>query len=288
MKVPRSPAHREVRSVWSRAGLACLLAVLAVIPLISTSLGARAQEATPIAAGSIVTPTPGCGERLGIGDASVSCLTFVHASGDAGSVDISLDGSTLFTGVSFASSTGFVAVPAGTYHISVAATGQPETVLLDDPNLEVTEGVGVEIAIVGSRDGSTLRSLTLPIDPTTPSAGSASLRIVQAIPDAPPLDIGLAGGETLIDSLVPLAASGYLSIPATTASIEVRTAGTSDVLFPIPNFTVAGGATLTVYALGTVTNPTGITLLTVIVPGDEGVSSGTPAATGTPVATPAA
>lgn len=266
----------------SHVHLKVMLILMSMIPLLLTGTAARAQEATPISAGTSPTPGAGCGERLGIGDGTVACLTFVHASSDAGSVDISIDGRVLFSGVGFDSSTGFVAVPAATYAISISAAGQPDTILIEDSGLDLAAGVGVEFAIAGSRDASTLQSLVLPIAPAAPPAGSVSLRVVQTIPDAPPLDIGLAGGDTLIGNLAPLTASGYLSSPATSTSIEVRAAGSADVLFPVPTFPVPSGATITIYALGTVTNPTGISLLTVLVPG-----AGQPVA-GTPVATPAA
>lgn len=253
-----------------RSVLVSLLLAAALLP----KIGAVAQESTPVPAG---TPAPArsCGERLGIGDASVACLTFVHASSDAGPVDISIDGAVLFSGVAFGSSTGFVALPAGTYDVVVTASSQPSAVLIESPGQQLSEGQGVEVAIAGSRDGATLAALTLPVDPATPAPGTASLRVVQAIPDAPPIDIGLTTGETLIPGLVPLTASGYLTIPATAASIEVRAAGSPDALFPVPDFTAADRATLTVYALGSVTNPTGIILLTVLVPGGEGQSPGT-------------
>ena len=257
------------RSTLSLALMTLLLAIL-----LMPRIGMAAQEATPPPAG---TPAPArsCGERLGIGDPSVACLTFIHGSSDAGPVDISIDGAVVFSGVAFGSSTGFVALPAGAYDVVVTGSSQPDAILIDRPDQQLGQGQGVEVAIVGSRESSTLTALTLPIDPATPVPGTASLRVVQAIPDAPPLDIGLSAGETLIPDLAPLTASGYLTIPATAASIDVRAAGSPDVLFPVPDFTGIDSATLTVYALGSVTNPTGIVLLTVLVPVGESQSPGT-------------
>ncbi len=264
----------------STLGTALMTLLLAIVLL--PQIGMGAQESTPLPAGT-PTPAQSCGERLGIGDASVACLIFIHGSSDAGPVDISVGGAALFSGVAFGSSTGFVALPAGTYDIVVTASSQPDAVLIDAPNQQLSAGHGVEVAIVGSRDSATLTALTLPVDVATPAPGTASLRVVQAIPDAPPLDIGLPAGATLISGLAPLTASGYLTIPAAAASIEIRAAGSPDVLFPVPNFTAPDGATLTVYALGSVTNPTGIVLLTVLMPGSESQPPGTLV-----VATPAA
>ena len=257
------------RSTLSTALMTLLVAIVLLPPI-----GMAAQEATPLPVG---TPAPArsCGERLGIGDVSVACLTFIHGSSDAGPVDISVDGAVLFSGVAFGASTGFVALPAGAYDVVVTGSSQPDAVLIDRSDQQLGEGQGVEVAIIGSRERATLTALTLPVDPGTPVPGTASLRVVQAIPDAPPLDIGLSTGETLIPDLAPLTASGYLTIPATAASIEVRAAASPDVLFPVPNFTGTDGATLTIYALGSVTNPTGIVLLTVLVPGGESPPPGT-------------
>ena len=261
------------------------LAIVLVVAMVGARATHAAQDATPVPTASSGASAPSCGERLGIGDASVACLTVVQAATDAGSVDIRLDGNGLFSGVAFASATGFVTVPAGGHDLSITAAGQPDSVLVDLSGLETTAGMGVEIAIVGSRTAGTLQALTLPIDSAAPPAGSASLRIVQAVPDAPPVDLGLAGGQTLIPDLAPLSASDYLAVPTAATAVEIRTAGTADALFPIPGVTLPDGATVTVYALGTVTNPTGITLLTVLVPGtpSPGMGTGTP-----PAATPVA
>ena len=275
------------RAIGRRARCCVHLGRWLAIALIVSMVGARAthaaQDASPVPATSPGASAPSCGERLGIGDASVACLTVVQAASNAGSVDIRLDGNGLFSGVAFASATGFVSIPAGGHDLSITAAGQPDNVLVDLSDLETTASIGVEIAIVGSRTAGTLQALTLPIDGAAPAAGRASLRVVQAIPDAPPVDLGLASGETLIANLAPLGASDYLSVPASATAVEIRTAGTADVLFPIPGVTLPDGATATVYALGTVTNPTGITLLTVLVPGTPSPSRGTP-----PVATPVA
>lgn len=260
-------------------GLPRRLAALSILILavaMATAAAVRAQEATPIVPTGTGATTIPCGERLGIGDATVACLAIVHAALDAGPVDISVNGTVLLTGVAAATSTGFIALPADTYDLSVTASGQPGTVLLDLPDQTLGAGAGTEVAVVGSRDSSTLTALVLSIDPIAPADGTSSLRVVQAIPDAPPLDIGLETGETLIAGLPPLTATGYVTAPATATSIVVRPAGAPDVLFPLPGFTPPSAGTLTIYALGTVTNPTGISLLTVVVPGSTTDVPGTP------------
>lgn len=274
----------RVRTLLNRNGPAGrhFLAVTLVLTfsLLSTVV-VTAQDATPV---PIATPASGqsCGERLGIGDAQVACLTFVHASQDAGLVDISVDGAVLFSGVAFGSSTGFIAVTAGAYDVVVSAASQPDAVLLESTDQTYAAGQGTEIAIVGSRESQTLGALSLPIDPVAPAAGTASLRVVLAIPDAPPVDLALSTGEMLLSGIAPLTTSDYLTVPVTSTSIEIRAAGSSDVLLPIPNFAAPDGGTVTIYALGTVTNPTGIILLSVLVPGSAG-SGQAPIAVSTPV-----
>ena len=273
-----TPRTLDVRLSLLRLAIATVVLAIGLTRLAS----AEAQDATPVPISSPVA-SQSCGERLGIGDPSVACLTLIHGSADAGPIDVSIDGAVLFTGLAFGSSTGFVALPAGTYDIRVTATSQTDAVLFDSPEQQFRAGQGVELAIVGSRDASTLAGLTLPIQPEAPAGGTASLRIVQAIPDAPPLDIALSSGQTVVSGLAPLTASDYLSVPAAAASITILAAGTTDVLFPVPAFTASDGATITVYALGSVTNPTGIVLLTVLVPGPGGEGASPPM-----VATPAA
>lgn len=66
-------------------------------------------------------------------DAGSALVRLFHAAPDAPAVDVLADGEPLFENVVFEESTNYVAVPAGTYTLSVTPAGDPETVVAEFP-----------------------------------------------------------------------------------------------------------------------------------------------------------
>ncbi|GAB3667093.1 DUF4397 domain-containing protein [Halopiger thermotolerans] len=64
-------------------------------------------------------------------DAGSALVRAFHASPDAPAVDVYADGEPLFTGLSFGESTNYLAVPAGSYALSIRPAGDPETVVAE-------------------------------------------------------------------------------------------------------------------------------------------------------------
>jgi hypothetical protein len=91
--------------------------------------------------------------------------------------------------------------------------------------------------------------------------GDACVNVVHAVPDAPAVDIALAGGAVLVSDLAFGPASDYLEVPAGTYDLEVRVAGTMDVALPLPAVALEDDMLYDVIAVATVADGT----LTVIV-----------------------
>ena len=253
-----------------------IMVSMAVIALVAMA-GLAAQPST---ARQISSPTASsCGELLGIGDASVACITVVHVSPDAGTVDLSLNGKTAISGVRAMASSPYVGVAGGTYTLTLTAADDPETTVTETRNVKLAAGRAYELALLGSETAGTLRLTPLAVEPNNDKAAGL-LRVVQAIGDAPPLSIQ-AGADTIATDLPPLDASDYAAVPAGNVSITVTLNGAPQPLVPIRSIaSVAGGAT-TIYLTGTMTNPAAASVLTVTTAGSGFAGTATPGTPGT-------
>ncbi|HOT49768.1 MAG TPA: DUF4397 domain-containing protein, partial [Candidatus Hydrogenedentes bacterium] len=87
-------------------------------------------------------------------------------------------------------------------------------------------------------------------DNSAPPPGQARLRLVHASPNAPPVDVAVAGGPVLFSNVAYKNAGNYVTRAAGTANLEVREAGTSNVLLPLPNLPLNNCSVYTLFLLG--------------------------------------
>uniref|UniRef100_A0A7D5KFK9 DUF4397 domain-containing protein n=2 Tax=Natrinema halophilum TaxID=1699371 RepID=A0A7D5KFK9_9EURY len=78
-------------------------------------------------------------EPLVLLDAGSALVRAVHASPDAPAVDVYADDELLFENLSFGESSDYIAVPAGTYTVSIRPAGDPETTVF---SADVTREIG--------------------------------------------------------------------------------------------------------------------------------------------------
>ena len=94
------------------------------------------------------------------------------------------------------------------------------------------------------------------MDRTPLGAGQARVRVVHASPDAPAVDVALAGGDVLIGETSFPDASDYIEVEAGVYDLEVRPAGTTDVALPLAGVEFAAGFVYDVFAVGQVADGT--------------------------------
>ncbi|HEV2128529.1 MAG TPA: DUF4397 domain-containing protein [Thermomicrobiales bacterium] len=98
--------------------------------------------------------------------------------------------------------------------------------------------------------------------------------MIHASPDAPAVDIAVADGDVLIESLEFPNASDYLEVPAGTYDLEVCPAGTTDVALDLPGVELEAGMVYDVFAIGQLADET---LTVLIVPATTTAAQATPA-----------
>lgn len=191
----------------------------------------------------------------------------VHASPDAPNVDILVNGIPAFTNVPFQAVSSYATLPAGTYNIKVVPAGSAAPVVID---ADVTIEAGNDYTVAATNVLASITPLVLVDDNSAPAAGNAHVRFVHASPDAPAVDVAVAGGPVLFADYEFGEFSPYTPVPAGTYDLEVRLAGTTTVALPLPGITLEAGKVYTAFAMGLVGDGT----LTAVLSVDNATSGG--------------
>jgi hypothetical protein len=170
----------------------------------------------------------------------------VHASPDAPAVDLLVDGGVAGSGLAFPGNTAYLEVNAGTRNVRVNVAGTSTSVI--DAN--VTLAAGTTYTVFACDSVSKIDTVILTDDLTTPAAGKAHVRFVHLSPDAPAVDVAVAGGPVLFANRAYKEFTAYAPVDAGTYDLEVRPAGSSTVVLPLDDVTLQAGRIYTVFARG--------------------------------------
>lgn len=170
-----------------------------------------------------------------------------HCSPDAPAVDIWIDGERAIENVEFGTIGDYVDLSSGSHDVALSAAGE------DDPVFESSVGVQGETAYTVLATG-TLDDLDLTIlvdEPQTVPEGAAHVRFVHCAPDAPAVDVRVAGGPTLFEAVEFREAGDYAVVDAGDYEIEVVPTGSDDPALS-PSVSLSGGTAVSAVAMGTV------------------------------------
>jgi LPXTG-motif cell wall-anchored protein len=174
-----------------------------------------------------------------------------HLAPDAPNVDVYVNGEPVLTDVAYTTISDYLPLPAGTQQVTVYATGDTSTPVIDTP-VEVAAGGAYTIAAVGLVADGSLTAQVYEDDLRAPSAGNAKVRVVHASPDAGPVDVVPRGGDPLVEGLTFPDATPYVEVPEGTYTLDVNPAGTTDTVLTVPDVALADGAVYSAFAVGTV------------------------------------
>ena len=170
----------------------------------------------------------------------------VHASPDAGTVDVYVDGSKLLSNFAFGTITDYVSVAAGSHNIQVAPAGKGVSAAVITQSVSVVAGMAYTVAAIGTTASGF--ALTAFVDNNQISDGTMSkVRVYHLSPDAGPVDVA-AGGQKLISGLTYKNGSDYLTVPANAYNFTV-TATDSNSQVPLAA-TLKGNMVYSVFAVG--------------------------------------
>ena len=174
-------------------------------------------------------------------------LRAVHASPDAGIVDILVDNVIVASDVAFKGVLGYTDVPAGDRNIKVN-TG-PGTSVID---ATVPLAGGTDYTVLAVDFAANIEPLLLDDNTTTPTPGNAKVRVVHASPDAPNVDV-LVDGSIVLTNVAFKEFSDYLEVPAGDRNFKVNATGTTLTVIDVTP-TLIDGNIYTVVALNRLAN----------------------------------
>jgi LPXTG-motif cell wall-anchored protein len=173
----------------------------------------------------------------------------VHASPDAPAVDVYVNGNETLSDVGFFAASNYLSVPAGAYDFQVTPAGSPASDAVIDAQ-DVALAAGQDYTVVAVNTVANIEPLVLEDNNAAPAAGKAHVRFVHASPDAPAVDIKVAGGPTIFSNIAFKGVGTYTPVDAGTYNLQVTPAGASDVVLDLPNITLEAGTVYTVFATG--------------------------------------
>lgn len=209
----------------------------------------RSQVVALVLALSVVLTASGCGNDNNsnpVAPVQQARVMAVHASPDAPAVDLLVDGTIAGSGLAYPNNTGYLTVNAGTRNVKVNVAGTSNTVI--DANLPVLGGVNYSVFAIGAV--ASIGALVVTDDLTAPASGKAHVRFVHLSPDAPAVDVAVTGGSVVFADRAFQQYTAFTPLDAGTYDLEVRLAGTSTVVLPLPGIALTAGKIYTVFAKG--------------------------------------
>jgi hypothetical protein len=178
---------------------------------------------------------------LGAGLASAQAgngyVRVVHASPDAPAVDIYVESNIVLEALPFREYSDYLAVPAGTYTVSIKVSGTDTTVKSFPVTLAAGKyysAIAVGYATGGKQPGFDV--LALEDDLALPANNGVKLRVIHGAPGAPAVDVYVTTpfetlmGKTAALTKVPFKAySPYVTVPVGTYQARVAVADTKTV-----------------------------------------------------------
>jgi hypothetical protein len=179
---------------------------------------------------------------------STAKVRVVHASPDAPAVDVWVNGQKALTNVPFFTASNYLDLPGGSYDIQVVPTGQTEPKVIDAKGVMIEGGKAYTIAATGKL--AEIKATILADNLSAPAAGKAHVRVIHFSPDAPAVDVKVAGGPTLIPNLAFPKDSGYLPVDAGSYDLQVTPAGADAVVLDLKGTRLEAGKIYDVFAVG--------------------------------------
>lgn len=185
----------------------------------------------------------------------------VHLSAGAPRVDVYVDGTKMMAAVPFKTASKYHRMPASVHTLVLRAAGSaPNSAPAASQRVTVLPGTAYTAVLLGTPGRLQLRIAK--DDFSAPPPGKARVRVVDAAPQSPPLDVAVAGGPVLFRNVTFGMVSGFVAVTAGTFSLEVRQAGTSTVLFTQGAARLPAGTIITV--AGTITSAGKIEMLPIL------------------------
>ncbi len=177
-------------------------------------------------------------------------IRVLHASPGAPAVDVYVNNNPVIQGLKYKEFSNYLSVMPGAYNIKVYPAGQQMNPVI---NTTVTAGpmAAYTIAAAGVLPNISLMPIMDPyVPPQNPNM--SYVRFAHLSPNAPAVDITLPDGTKLFSNVKYTEYANYIEVDPGIYTLQVRPAGSEDVVLTVPNVQLMPGVYQTIYAVGLV------------------------------------
>ena len=160
---------------------------------------------------------------------SSASIRFVHTSPDAQAVDVYINNERVFTNISYKNISEYVQLSVGVYEIEIYLAGEASDPILKK-SLSVDSNTYYTVGAIN--EGNNIQLMFWKDDKNVPSS-ETKLRFMNLSPDSPNIDVAVQGGDVVFSNVSFTEVTDYLGLTPMTVDLEVRVAGTKDVLFTL-------------------------------------------------------
>jgi len=192
---------------------------------------------------------------------NTTSVRVVHLSPLVPPVNVSIEDQQIAANASFGDVEDYQTVPAGEVEVTFVNTESGEELSESDVTLESDSTYTA--VVVAERNGTTVAfdPVVLQDGITIPADSNASLRFAHAAPNAPAVDVTLAGTNTTLADNVTVGEDGsYVGVPTGNVTVQVRAESptNSGAVLVQTNLTVQPGTASTAFAFDSGGNGTSL------------------------------
>jgi Domain of unknown function (DUF4397) len=182
----------------------------------------------------------------------IASVRFLHLSPIPSSVDLYSNGALLSEGLSYKQLTQYLPLQEGQYRIDLYEFGLTDRPLYSAV-IPFINGQSYTIAITTGRQSL---QFVPTFDDTYVPHDEVTFRFMHLATNIQTIDVAVAGGDVLFSNLSYNEISDYMPLVPMKVNLEIRTAGTRDVVLSIPRTTFLANQHYTIYIVDTHTETT--------------------------------
>lgn len=173
-------------------------------------------------------------------------VRFLHTSPDAPNVDIYVNGQIALKNLPFKQVSNYVSLKAGKYHIDIYPAGNMIDSVL---NKKITVEAGKSYTLATIDSVKKLRLLVYENQPEVP-ANEAKMRFIHLAPITQAVDIAVKERDVVFPNVQYKQSTEYLGLTPMTVDLELREAGSKNILLPLPKAQFRANETYTIVFIG--------------------------------------
>lgn len=178
---------------------------------------------------------------------SMSNVRLLHAVPDILNIDIYFNDELIVDNLTYGKNTEYIPFPEGTYIVSIYSAGTKDLPIISN-TLIVNRNTTITVIAAGYLSDIGLFAISDANVRMEPS--KAMFRFAHLSPNAPAVDITLPDGTVLFDDVSFKQLKPYFPISPENYTLQVRVAGTSQVLLIVTNVNLRENRYYTLYAIG--------------------------------------